>query len=247
MFWRNPSSYLASSLTITGGSRLANDLSYAFLDTILTFQEPEGYWLSAPKSISFLWDNYKIDAGFYDTRFNADVTRTMFIGYEKTKDKRFLDAALRQCDFLISFAQKHNYNVTSNWIEGILVEDYYHPSEQYLKTHSSLNHQLSEILILYYAWQYTNKIEYFDMAEKMLNGIKNTRDLWVRSDNSLEYAYMPDGTMGFSDYPYLTYNDLFIIQNMRERLGLGRDADLQFLMDTKKTHMDTNNITGYMQ
>ena len=54
----------------------------------------------------------------------------------------------------------------------------------------------------------------------MLQGVKNTRDGWIKNDNNLEYAYFPDGSYGLVEYPFLTYNDLFDFQNSYSRIWI---------------------------
>ncbi|XOS93740.1 hypothetical protein ACLMAB_10050 [Brevibacillus laterosporus] len=58
-------------------------------------------------------------------------------------------------------------------------------------------------------------------------------------DSNLHYAYMPDGTMGLKDYPYLTYNDLVVVQRVLLIIQGWEDPDLAYLMQMK------NN--GWMQ
>ncbi len=245
MFWRNPSAYGPTSFTLTGGSRASDDLSYAWLEILVDNAEPEGYWLTYPKSVGFLYNMYGMEGGFYDTRFNTDITETLFVAYGKTGDAQFLDAAIAQMDFFMEFAANHNYTFEVDGVVGILVEDYYHPTDEYDKTHCSLNHHLAEINTLYHGYEQTGNQDYLDMAELMLQGVRNTRDLWVMDDHGLEYAYMNDGTMGLTDYPFLTYNDLYNVQAQREKMGMERDEALDYLMSEKKIQMDAKGITGY--
>ena len=245
MFWRNPSSYLPSKLTQARGSRASESLSYVMLDTVIKNAEGEGYWLTYPKSETFLYNDYGMQGGFYDTRFNTDITETLFTAYYYTKDEAFLNSAINQLNFFVDFAYSHNYDVSIDGKKGILVEDYYHPNGNYSKTHTSLNHHLAEINTLYLGYELTKDQRYLELIEVMLQGVTNTLEKWIKDDNSLEYAYMPDGTMGLVDYPYLTYNDLFEVQETRIRLGFERDKSVDTLMYHKKLHMDANNITGY--
>lgn len=245
MFWRNPAAYVVNSFTKTRGSRASENLSYAMLDTLIQHIVDDGYFKTYPKSRDFLYEDYKLDGGFYDTRFNIDITKTFLIAYDYTGYQKFYDSAIGQIEFFINFLNNHNYDVTKDGKYGILVEDYYHENQDYTKTHSSLNHHLAEIYVLYMMYERTDDMMYLDYAEKMMQGVRNTRDMWIMPDNGLEYAYMPDGTMGLVDYPYLTYNDLYDVQIIREKLGLGRDADLDYLMSKKRTQMDKKGITQY--
>lgn len=245
MFWRNPAAYMQSSMVKMIGCRANYSLSYAMLDTLMNNMEDGGYYKTYPESAGFLFDDYGMTSEFYDTRFNTEINRDYFHAYENTGDPRFLKIALEMMDFFMYFAENYNFEFIVDGQSGILVEDYYHEDSNYQKTHSSLNHHLAEINLLYIAYEHTLDQEYLDMADRMLRGIHFTKDLWVMDDHSLEYAYMPDGTMGLIDYPYLTYNDLYEVQETREYLGFERDEVLDYLMSEKYIHMENNGIKGY--
>jgi hypothetical protein len=53
--------------------------------------------------------------------------------------------------------------------------------------------------------------------------------------------------MGYTDYPYLTYNDLYNVQNDLERILGMRNPVLDTLMQSKKLWMDKQGIIGYKQ
>ena len=61
----------------------------------------------------------------------------------------------------------------------------------------------------------------------------------------LHYAYMGNGNMGRKDYEYLTYNDLFNVQNKIIQIKGVEDYDIRVLMEFKKGWMDKNGITQY--
>ena len=251
MFYRNAAAWLTNALVRTGGSRASYCLGWAMLDTLLENQNEAGFWPTAPQS-DWLYADYGIGPGFYDTRFNNDITYTLLIAdhlvYNSdpfARDNRFTEAACRQADFLVWLAENHHFAIDGPNGTGWLVEDYYWPDGSFRKTHSSLNHMLQEMLTLQTAYRFTGKTRYLDTFDKMLLGLKNTRDKWIMPDGNLEYAYMPDGSMGLVDYPYLTYNDLFDVQRALESMGRDRDPDLQTLMDSKLKWMQANGVTGY--
>ncbi len=261
MFYRNPAVYPAGVLIEESGD-LAAELSFVLLDAAVRLQNDEGYWESCYQS-NWLYEDYGILAGFYDTRFNNDVTVTLFAASELFDDARFFEAAVRQCDWLLKFAGEHHYtvnhleilppetdefgNIMQQTVEitGILVQDYFSPFGENL-VHCALNHQLQEIKALLLASEYTGEEKYMDMARLMLNGISITKDMWINPEVGLEYAYLADGSMGLTDYPYLTYNDLLDVQELLERRG-ERSAALDEMIAAKLTHMLENGITGYQQ
>ncbi|OAJ72528.1 hypothetical protein AYJ08_18135 [Brevibacillus sp. SKDU10] len=242
-FWRNPDNYFATSFVITRGSRAAHDLGWIMLHTILPNQNAQGFWPSAPKS-TWLWNDYQVDAGFYDTRFNTDIAYLLLKAYQSYHDERFLQASMRYAEFFLQHSQQNHFLIERNGQVGILVSDYSHEKPHKL-THSSLNHQLQEMNYLYELYMQTKDERFKELADKMLWGIKLTRDAWVMPNSNLHYAYMPDGTMGLKDYPFLTYNDLHVVQSVLMLIQGWEDPDLAYLMQMKKQWMDANNVTGY--
>jgi hypothetical protein len=240
-YWKNPAAYLVGSFILTGESRAADILGYAQLYIQGQNMERTGYLKTLPRS-NWLYNDYGIDAGFFDTRFNSDLGILFIEAYKKFNEEKFLDYALQYGDFFTEFADRfHHTVVDSQGEEGWLVQDYYHEEENYRLPHSSLNHQLQEILFLNKLGELTRKSVFTNLGEKILKGIEITCDSWIKEDNDLHYCYYADGRFGGSDYPYLTYNDLFNLQ------GLLNDTSpyLQKLMNAKKKYMDSNGITRY--
>ncbi|KUG04613.1 hypothetical protein ASZ90_017974 [hydrocarbon metagenome] len=89
--------------------------------------------------------------------------------------------------------------------------------------------------------------EYLELADRMILGITNMRDRWIMPDGNLEYAYLVDDSMGFVDYTYLTYNDLFKVQLLLEQINGTRNADLDVLMKSKRTWMNANSSSDYLK
>ncbi len=129
---------------------------------------------------------------------------------------------------------------------GILVEDYYNPSGG-LRTHVSLNHQLANLNFLLSLYEVTDNESYLNTALLMLYGIEDTKDQWILENNDLSYALYYNGENNIMiDYPYLTYNDLFITKQRLEELNIYSNA-IDELMSSKMIYMLDNNITGYLQ
>ncbi|MDO4733519.1 MAG: hypothetical protein Q4B50_08430, partial [Bacillota bacterium] len=127
-----------------------------------------------------------------------------------------------------------------------LIWDYDHHSGC-LPNHSSLNHQIAEILVLYHLFDLTGYQGYEELAAKMLRGILAVGEDWILEDQNLAYAYLPDGSMGLQDYPYLTYNDLFDLrQTLDARYG-SHDPLLDKLMSAKMHWMQRNGVSGYKE
>ncbi|HZH93390.1 MAG TPA: hypothetical protein VFD79_04750 [Tissierellaceae bacterium] len=242
-YWRIPSDYLTNSMVRSGGSPASEIIGSSLLKIAHKNIGGEGFLPTLPRS-NWLYEDYGIEAGFFDTRFNADTIETNIIAYKKYGDPVYRDMAIRLADYYLDHGRNNRFVLQDPTLgEGWLVEDYYHKSGR--KNHTSLNHQLQAIHSFLLLYESEKNPEYLDFAQKMINGIKITRDMWIMEDGNLEYAYMPDGTMGLVDYDYLTYNDLLNVQEALARIKGQSDQDLQILMESKKLWMDRNNVSGY--
>ncbi len=242
MFWRLPANYAAHSFILTGGSRAADDLGWVMLDTILPNQNQEGYWETMPRS-EWLWTDYGIGAGFYDTRFNTDIAILLLKGYQKYGDQNFYDAAAKYSYYLLKHIDLH-HEINFGEAEGWLISDYSW-KQPHKKTHVSLNHQLHEMNFLYEMYLETNQEFYREIADTLLYGVKNTKDKWIKPNHDLHYAYLGNGKVGLQDYPFLTYNDLVASQKILLRIYGRIDPDLAELMAHKKQWMDQTGVKGY--
>jgi len=237
-FYRCPAVHPATVLLDTAGD-LAAELSYYMLDTILAYQNADGWW-PMPLQSRWLFADYGIASGFYDTRFNNDLIVSLFKAAQSYDEPRFKEAAISGCDWLLDYSERYSTEVSGHGFTGILVEDYCPADGSRGFTHTSLNHQLQEMKALLSAYSATGKAEYRDMMRRMLNGIKATEPLWVHPEEGLVYALL-DGSPVGSDYPYLTYNDLYEFQQMLHE----RDGALDRLMASKRSQMERSGITGY--
>ena len=156
----------------------------------------------------------------------------------------FADAAMRYGQYYESMAKTNHYTVSYQGQEAWLVWDYTHP-KGCRPNHCSLNHQIAEILVLFQLYDRTGYEGYQDLALLLLNGILAIGTDWILDNQDLAYAYLPDGSLGMQDYPYLTYNDLFdLCQTLDLRYG-SHDPLLDALMSAKRQWMDQNNVEGY--
>jgi hypothetical protein len=242
VYWRSPINYAANAFVMEDGSRAADDLGWLMLKTTLATQNADGYWESGPRS-DWLWKDYHIDSGFYDTRFNTDHALALLRGSHAYSDADFLTASRRYADWLIRHADDEHVTIKGEKQEGWLIPDYSHPNP-HKRAHTSLNHQLAEMNYLLEMYLETKDEKYRTYAEKLLYGIKNTRSIWIKPNGDLNYAY-EDGKGIKADYPILTYNDLWEAQRLLKALKGSTDPDLADLMASKKKWMDKNKIEGY--
>lgn len=239
-YWRIPSSYITNSLIKTGGSLASDILGNSLLHIASKNILDTGFLPTLPRS-NWLYNDYGIGDGFFDTRFNADTIVTNIVAWRKFGDPLYRESYLRLSDYYIKHVENNHYSffdATGN--EGWLVDDYFYPNTN--RTHVSLNHQLQAIHVFYMLYETEKNPEYLSIADKMLTGVKASRNKWIKKGGGLEYAYMPDGSMGFVDYPYLTYNDLIDVQADLLRIKGIKDPDIEILILTKKAWMDKNGI-----
>lgn len=242
-YYRCPASYLINSFAyIASVHRAAEDLSIAMLDTMSQFQNESGYWTTTPQS-QWLFDDYGIAAGFYDTRFNTDLIEIYIRVYTNYGGDRLRETMERYADFYTAYAEKHHFeSVNGGWF----VEDYFHPDGN-LPTHCSLNHQLAACILLHHLSTALEREDLAVLAGKLLQAVKDTAPDWINGNGDLHYCVFPNGSYGLQDYPYLTYNDLFNLQAIIKNETGEEDADLTFLMTRKLMWMDANGVTGYIR
>ena len=210
------------------------------LHTAARMQSAGGYWTTGPGS-EWLRGLYGLEGGLYDTRWSTDAGLFLLLGYRKHADPHFLDAATRYADFLVEYIDTHHFPTEGG---GYLVWDYADPDQWgAVPTHTSLNHQLSEMSFLYEIYLETGQSSYRSQAEMLLLAIAETREQWVREDTGdLWYARMPDGQYGVDDYPLLTLRDLRYAQRLHRQVYESENEDLQFLIDTKEAYLVGANL-----
>ncbi len=216
---------------------------FAYASTyIVDAQMSENGYFETKSRSEWLYRDFLINNNFYDTRFNADNAELNILLFERFSDKFFYDTLVKYGDFFVDYANEHSYKTE----RGILVEDYYNPSGG-LRTHVSLNHQLANLNVLLSIYQITGDQKYLDTATLMLYGIEDTEEQWILDNDDLNYALYYNGTNNtMKDYPYLTYNDLFITKQRLAEVGMASET-IDHLMESKMAYMTSQGITGYME
>lgn len=240
VLYRQPSNYTGASLISYSNVPVCYDLGYVTTYLCAQNQNEQGFWPTGPQS-GWLYTDFGITSGFYDTRFNTDFASNLIAAYRLYYDEVFLRALMSYGDFFNIHAENNHYDTENG---GWLVEDY-GGQEGYRRTHCSLNHQLAEMNVLYKISYITGVKSYKQTADNMLKGIEDTRDQWVMPNCNLNYALYYSGSEELTDYPYLTYNDLYTTQQILNNYYHYTNETLDYLMKCKKIWMDTNNVTGY--
>ena len=137
---------IRSFLYQAGSTRTARDLSIAMLDTMISEQSDDGCWPTLSGS-TWLESEYGIGAGFFDTRFNTEFAGLLLLAEYRFPSDIYRDSLRRYCGFIKDFAE--NYH-SETGLGGWFIPDYWHEGMSSV-SHTSLNHQLAEILFLYRA------------------------------------------------------------------------------------------------
>ena len=240
-FWRIPENYVLASLLQMNGSEAADKMAYVMLRASLEQQEREGYWKTLPRS-QWLWEDYGIAEGFYDTRFNTGAALSMLKGCIQYDDQKFCESARRYADFFHDYANSNHYVIDGEQ-QGWLIEDYTGEND-HARTHVSLNHQLAEINYLYRVYLAFGRTADKELADTMLAGVVNLGDKWILDNGDLHYAYFPDNSFGRPDYPYLTYNDLLETQQLYKELYGKEEKTIARLLESKRGWMIKNNVSN---
>ena len=242
-YYRHPAAYLVKSMVQSKYThRVALDLGLCMMDTMALQQNSIGYFPTAPVSV-WLRDDYGMDGGFYDTRFNSDLIEIMIKGYSLYGGDIYYETMGKYADFFVNYANDYHRVTPSG---GWYVDDYYHPLGGD-RTHTSLNHQLAEIIVLYKLSDILEREDLTLLAEKMILAVEDSGILWINNEKRLHYSYRVDGNYGGQDYPYLTYNDMYHLQNLlKERTG-NTNETLTMLMEYMKKWMDSNGVTEYLK
>lgn len=242
VLYRHPANYTGASFVRYGESLAAADLGFIMTSICLKNQNEEGFWATGPVS-QWLKSDFEIDSNFYDTRFSTDFAISLVFAYKKYGYEPFLEGALKYGEYFLKHAEKNHYDAGDGW----LVEDYAPNAlaEAHKRTHVSLNHQVNEINFLFYLFDETDDMRFYEEAQILLKGIDNTKEKWVLPDGNLAYCLMYGGTNNvMTDYPYLTYNDLFELKYILSSYGI-KNITVDYLMECKKTYMDSVGITEY--
>ena len=202
----------------------------AMLDLCRAGASPDGL-IPAGVGVDWLLADYSLGPGFYDTRFNTDFAWALLDLGTKLDIEEFTGQAARFAAYLARHAAVS---------EGLCFSpDYGHAAgEAGSVTHTSLNHQAAEAAFLFRAGDPA-------VAERLTAAIEATAEEWIAPSGDLWYARTADGSYFGTDYPYLTYNDLYELQLLLEQVRGERSAPIDRLMAAKLAWMETHGVTGY--
>lgn len=239
-----PAAYITGKMMRDVKEPASRILGLAMLDVMRAQWNDEGYIPSLSGS-EWLRDDYGIQPGYYDTRFNTDLALAYLNAAENFGVLEWLPIVERYADFVERHAQENHFTFGSGENEGWLIQDYSQAGGGYTPTHASLNHHASIAVFFYRLAASTANESRADFADRLVRGIEQTGKKWLMKSGDLHYAYLPDGTMGLLDYPNLTYNDLFELQRLIKKRYGKKNAEITRLLDSKRAYMIKNRVTGY--
>lgn len=237
-FYRNSANHIGNKYLGVEG-RFFEDYAYITIDTLIKTQNSDGFWGTDPMAVG-LYNNYKVGAGFFDTRWDTEAALSLLRGYREYNEPQFLKAAKEYAEFYCDFAVSNAYE-TKN--QGLLVYDYGFNATPGVKTHVSLNHLVSEMNFLLEMYNSTAKYEYLEVANRILTGIADTAEEWVNKETGdLFYGYYGDGKYDVEDYPTLTLNDLRYAQELITTLYSKEDPSIKMLTRIKEEFLTSKGI-----
>ena len=114
-------------------------------------------------------------------------------------------------------------------------------------SHTSLNHQLAEILFLYRASDALADDSLSALADRMLLAVDETGEDWVLPDGNLHHQVSQDGEYGKQTTPT---SPMTTCSSSRNTSATDFRAPIPcsiLLMQHKRAWMDANGITAYMK
>jgi hypothetical protein len=191
-------------------ARFFEDINWNSFVQLELIRDKDGLWYSNYTS-TWLEGKYGIPTYYVDTRHNDNIFREQMrranlLGIEEYKDNYKIYA-----DFLI---EKLEEGQTINTENGMFLIDYFSKYGDSL-THTSLNHGLSLMNYLYYAYQKSGEEKYLIAGDKLLNALNDTGDNWIdEKDGNLFYQINQDKTYQSKDYKLVTYYDLLYTRKL---------------------------------
>lgn len=240
-FWLNPASthHVAGMFSRYDAGSYFRDIAITSMYSAIETQTKDFYWLSSPRS-DWLYQEYGIPSGFYDTRFSTDVAMYLLDMYEKTGEKLALEASQNYAIWLRKYIDEQGIPTSGG---GMLVPDYFKKGFTHKKTNVSLNHLVSEMNFLYRLYLIDNDFANFKSGNLIRQGVRDTGRNWIREDGDLHYAYLGEGKYGMQDYPLLTLNDLRTGQKLIKAASKDGQSDdvFQMLITAKERFLIKNN------
>ncbi|MGE4549374.1 MAG: hypothetical protein AB7C89_07505 [Intestinibacillus sp.] len=189
---------------------IGKSIVYSYLDHV----NERGFLPTAPTS-GWLKSDFGIGGGFYDTRFNFDTMKRLMHAEAVWDDPEIGETVQRMLKFYCAFADRNQFD----FLGHPFVPDYADADGNANGALSSLNHYLSEGLLLLRAGDTYGNSDYSARGWRVLNSINATYYRWIRDNADLWYGVYPDGWLRRGDYVEVTYNDLLDAAALLSKYG----------------------------
>lgn len=201
--YRTASAWLLGPCTYESNGTLFGTVGKSILYNYLDHVNQDGFLPTEPTS-GWLQSDFGIGGGFYDTRFNFDTMKRLMRAEAVWDDHAIGETVNRMLEFYCTFADQNQFD----FLGYPFVPDYGNADGSASNALSSLNHYLSEGVLLLRAGDTYGDPNYSKRGWKILDSINATYYRWIRDNADLWYAVYPDGWLRRNDYVEVTYNDL---------------------------------------
>ncbi|NLI40108.1 MAG: hypothetical protein GX421_02810 [Caldisericales bacterium] len=236
-FYPNPGFYTSNSILkwyCQQENRLLIDILLTTMKIAVETTPDVGY--NKMPVISELFESwYGLGPNYLDTRFSTDCSRFLINCAQIFSCK----GALEKAPMLAKAYQRLAPGHTIKFGDGFLFEDYiWFEGEPKIPIHTSLNHTLCEINYLLELYLLNEDESVKQLALKLVAGLEETCDNWIRSNGDLWYGYFPAWQKyDREDYTDLTYNDLRDTSRLFLQVFGQKNWAIEKLLSSKKAYL----------
>ncbi|MCM3691781.1 hypothetical protein [Neobacillus niacini] len=198
-------------------------------------RDTDGLWYSNYTS-TWLESTYGIRTHYVDSRHNDNLIRAQDRRAKNLGITEYKDSYKVYADFLNN---KMDEGFVIKTVNGKFLVDYY--SDESL-THVSLNHALSLMNYLYYAFQKSSDEKYLIAADQMYQALKDTGEAWINPEGNLFYQLNLDGTYQDNDYKLVTYYDLLYTRKLLQEIKGETSPIIEKLIDSKINYLEKAGV-----
>ena len=214
----------------------------SIMQTFLYQKSDNGVFFS-PYTSTWLKKDTGITAPYIDTRLN-EAFNIMLVNFKRIYPKFNIEDNNRNyCDFLIKQAKLNNVYQFGG---GLFFPDYFKENLKN-KTHTSLNHQIGIINLMFKMYKKTNQKKYLDTFKKMIVFLDATHEMWINPSNkNLYYGLRMQNNqieMFGDDYIYVTLIDLLLLQKNLAKINGHINSNMDMLIQSKMKYLNNSGFS----
>lgn len=204
IFYKTLPTETLENLIINATSNFENNLAYSLAEKSSTSQDLLGNWIT-PATSKWLYYDYNIQNNYIDIKKNSEMALNLIDAYKKYGTSEFLKSAITYGEYLLQYSEIRSHKSTNN---GILLEDF-SSIEHDKSTFVSLDQQAVSINFLYELYYITSQEKFLNLANQLLQGIQDTKNLWIDENNNLKYfIYAVENSNLLNEYADLSFDNL---------------------------------------